>query len=55
MVADEVEVNFSTVSPETSMTGFIGATALGIFAFTKHKEGAGKWTLKQPLTLLILL
>ena len=33
MVADTVEVNFSTVSPDASMTGFIGATALGILAF----------------------
>jgi amino acid transporter len=33
MVADTVEVNFSTVSPDASVTGFIGATALGILAF----------------------
>jgi amino acid transporter len=33
MVADKVEVNFSTVSPDASITGFIGATALGILAF----------------------
>jgi amino acid transporter len=33
MVADKVEVNFSTAVPDASMTGFIGATALGILAF----------------------
>jgi amino acid transporter len=33
MVADKVEVNLSTVSPDASVTGFIGATALGILAF----------------------
>jgi amino acid transporter len=33
MVADSVEVNFSAVTPDASMTGFIGATALGILAF----------------------
>ena len=33
MVAETVEVNFSTVGPDASMTGFIGATALGILAF----------------------
>ena len=33
IVADTVEVNFSTAVPDTSMTGFIGATALGILAF----------------------
>jgi amino acid transporter len=33
MVAETVEVNFSTVSPDASITGFIGATALGILAF----------------------
>jgi amino acid transporter len=33
MVADTVEVDFSTVSPDASITGFIGATALGILAF----------------------
>ena len=38
MVADKVEVNFSTVSPDAStfgatIAGFIGATALGILAF----------------------
>ena len=51
MVADTVEVNFSTVTPDASMTGFIGATALGILAFTKHKKGAEKWTHKQLLTV----
>jgi amino acid transporter len=33
MVADKVEVNFTTAVPDASMTGFIGATALGILAF----------------------
>lgn len=33
MVADTVEVNFSTAVPDASITGFIGATALGILAF----------------------
>ena len=33
MVADKVEVNFSTAVPDASMTGFLGATALGILAF----------------------
>jgi amino acid transporter len=33
MVADTVEVNFSTAGPDASITGFIGATALGILAF----------------------
>jgi amino acid transporter len=33
MVADKVEVNFLTAVPDASMTGFIGATALGILAF----------------------
>ena len=33
MVADKVEVNFSTAVPNASMTGFLGATALGILAF----------------------
>jgi amino acid transporter len=33
MVADKVEVNFSTAVPDASITGFIGATALGILAF----------------------
>ncbi|MFT4852771.1 MAG: amino acid transporter [Cyclobacteriaceae bacterium] len=33
MVADTAEVSFSTVSPDASITGFIGATALGILAF----------------------
>jgi len=33
LVADQVEVNFSTVVPDASMTGFIGATALAILAF----------------------
>ena len=33
IVADKVEVNFSTAVPDASMTGFIGATALGILAF----------------------
>lgn len=36
VVADTVEVNFSTVSPDASITGFIGATALGILAFSPH-------------------
>ncbi len=33
IVADTVQVNFSTASPDASITGFIGATALGILAF----------------------
>ncbi len=33
LVADTVEVNFSTAVPDASMTGFLGATALGILAF----------------------
>ncbi|WP_446008807.1 APC family permease [Candidatus Electrothrix sp.] len=33
MVADTVEVNFSTAVPDASMAGFLGATALGILAF----------------------
>lgn len=33
VVADTVEVNFSSVSSDASLTGFIGATALGILAF----------------------
>lgn len=33
MVADTVEVNFSTAAPDASLTGFLGATALGILAF----------------------
>jgi amino acid transporter len=33
MLADTVQVNFTTVSPDASITGFIGATALGILAF----------------------
>lgn len=33
IVADTVEVNFSTAVPDASMTGFLGATALGILAF----------------------
>ena len=33
MVADKVEVNFSTAVSDASMTGFLGATALGILAF----------------------
>jgi amino acid transporter len=33
MLADTAQVSFSTVSPDASMTGFIGATALGILAF----------------------
>lgn len=33
MVADKVEVNFSTVTSDASITGFLGATALGILAF----------------------
>jgi amino acid transporter len=33
MVTDTAEVSFSTVSPDASITGFIGATALGILAF----------------------
>ncbi|WP_112054913.1 APC family permease [Onishia taeanensis] len=32
-VADSVEVNFSAQGPETSLAGFLGATALGILAF----------------------
>lgn len=33
LVADTVELNFSTVETDASWTGFIGATALGILAF----------------------
>ncbi|MFT7244676.1 MAG: amino acid transporter [Candidatus Azotimanducaceae bacterium] len=33
MLADRVEVNFSTAIPDASIAGFIGATALGILAF----------------------
>ena len=33
MAADSVKVDFSTVNPGTSVTGFLGATALGILAF----------------------
>jgi amino acid transporter len=33
LAADSVEVNFSTTAPGASLTGFIGATALGILAF----------------------
>ncbi len=33
IVADTVQVNFSTAVPDASITGFIGATALGILAF----------------------
>ena len=33
LVADKVEVNFSTAVPDASMAGFLGATALGILAF----------------------
>lgn len=33
MVADTVEVKFSSVAPDASITGFLGATALGILAF----------------------
>jgi len=33
IVADKVKVNFSTAIPNASVTGFIGATALGILAF----------------------
>jgi amino acid transporter len=33
MVAGKVEMNFSTAVPDASITGFIGATALGILAF----------------------
>ncbi|WP_320836653.1 APC family permease [Zhongshania sp.] len=33
MLADKVEVNFSTAIPDASIAGFIGATALGILAF----------------------
>jgi amino acid transporter len=33
MVTDSVEVDFSTAVPDAPMTGFIGATALGILAF----------------------
>jgi len=33
MVADSVEVNISTHDPNTSLAGFLGATALGILAF----------------------
>ena len=54
MVADKVEVHFSTVSPDASLTGFIGVTTLGILAITRHKKVAGKWTFKQRLTVLVL-
>ncbi len=33
LAADSVEVNFSTAGPGASLTGFLGATALGILAF----------------------
>ena len=33
LVADSVKVNFSAVDPGASLTGFLGATALGILAF----------------------
>ena len=33
VVADKVEVDFSTAVPDASITGFLGATALGILAF----------------------
>ena len=33
VVADKVEVNFSSSVPDASLTGFLGATALGILAF----------------------
>ncbi len=33
IVADKVDVDFSTAVPDASMTGFLGATALGILAF----------------------
>ncbi len=33
IVADKVEVNFSTAVPDASIVGFLGATALGILAF----------------------
>ncbi|MFT7457987.1 MAG: amino acid transporter [Planctomycetota bacterium] len=33
LAADTVEVNFSTADPGASLTGFLGATALGILAF----------------------
>jgi len=33
VVADSVEVNFSAAGSEASVTGFLGATALGILAF----------------------
>ncbi|NQV25936.1 MAG: APC family permease [Rhodopirellula sp.] len=33
LVADTVEVNFSASDPGASLTGFLGATALGILAF----------------------
>lgn len=33
LVADSVEVNFSAADPGASLTGFLGATALGILAF----------------------
>tara|TARA_R110001583_G_scaffold16561_9_gene67815 strand:- start:5645 stop:6907 length:1263 start_codon:yes stop_codon:yes gene_type:complete len=33
VVADNVQVNLSTAGPDASITGFIGATALGILAF----------------------
>lgn len=32
-VADSVELNFSAQGPDTSLAGFLGATALGILAF----------------------
>lgn len=33
LVAEKVEMNFSTAVPETSIASFLGATALGILAF----------------------
>lgn len=33
LVADSVQVDFSAAAPDASLTGFLGATALGILAF----------------------
>tara|TARA_R110000744_G_scaffold7037_4_gene24173 strand:- start:806 stop:1012 length:207 start_codon:yes stop_codon:yes gene_type:complete len=32
---------------------FVGATSLGILAFTKHKAGAEKWMFKLLVTVLL--
>ncbi|MBA6391212.1 hypothetical protein H4J38_10560 [Colwellia sp. BRX10-3] len=32
---------------------FVGATSLGILAFTKHKAGAEKWMFNLLVTVLV--